>query len=122
MKKIRDLTDGRGVDCAVDCAGAVAAQRVCIDATRRRGRIAFVGECEDELSIRVSPDLIRNGLTVVGSWYYTITDVASVMKVIAESPLIERLISHVLPMSRIQEAFELSASHETAKVILKPWE
>jgi len=122
VRKIRDLTGGRGVDCAVDCAGAVAAQRVCIDATRRRGRIAFVGECEDELSIRVSPDLIRSGFTVVGSWYYNIADVAAVMKVIAESPLVERLISHVLPMSKIQEAFELSASHETAKVILKPWE
>jgi len=27
-----------------------------------------------------------------------------------------------LPMSDIQAAFELSASHQTAKVILKPWE
>jgi hypothetical protein len=44
------------------------------------------------------------------------------MRVIAESPLIDLLISHVLPMSQIQQAFELSASHETAKVILKPWE
>jgi len=32
------------------------------------------------------------------------------------------LISHVMPMSQIQEAFELSASHECAKIILNPWE
>jgi L-iditol 2-dehydrogenase len=81
-----------------------------------------VGECEDELPIRVSADLIRNGFTVVGSWYYNINDVTAVLKVIAESPLIERLISHVLPMSSIQQAFELLASHQTAKVILRPWE
>ena len=36
-------------------------------------------------------------------------------------PQIDRLISHVMPMSRIQEALELCATHETAKVILKPW-
>jgi hypothetical protein len=44
------------------------------------------------------------------------------VRVIQESPIIGLLISHVMPMSRIQDAFELCASHETAKVILKPWE
>ncbi|MCX7597623.1 MAG: zinc-binding dehydrogenase [Armatimonadetes bacterium] len=119
---ILELTDGRGVDCALDCAGAVAAQRLCIEATRRRGRVAFVGECHDELPIRVSPDLIRKGLTVIGSWHYNLSAYPRLMKVIQGSPLIDLLISHVLPMSHIQEAFELSASHKTAKVILKPWE
>lgn len=44
------------------------------------------------------------------------------MQVIQRSPLIDLLISHVLPMSGIQAASEVSASGETAKVILKPWE
>ena len=39
-----------------------------------------------------------------------------------EEPVIEDLISHVLPMSQVQEALELSASHQCAKIILKPWE
>jgi L-iditol 2-dehydrogenase len=43
------------------------------------------------------------------------------MQVIQESPLIDQLISHVIPMREIQAAFELSASHETAKIILQPW-
>ena len=29
---------------------------------------------------------------------------------------------HVIPMSEIQSAFEFSASQQTAKVILRPWE
>lgn len=121
-EKIKELTGGRGVDCALDCSGTVAAERLCVDATRRKGKVAFVGECFDDLAIRVSPDLIRKGLTVVGSWHYNLQHFPSVMKVIQESPLIDRLISHVIPMSEIQAAFELSASHQTAKVILKPWE
>jgi hypothetical protein len=48
-------------------------------------------------------------------------DFPKVIQVIQESPSINLLISHVLPMSAIQEAFELSASHETAKIILQPW-
>jgi len=122
LAKIRALTGGKGVDCAVDCSGSVAAERLCIDAVRRRGRVAFVGECNEELMIRVSPDMIRKGLTLAGSWLYNLADYPSVMKVIQESALIDLLISHVMPMSRIQEAFELLATGETAKVVLKPWE
>jgi len=122
LAQIMDLTQGRGVDCALDCSGTVAAQRLCIDATRRKGQVAFVGECSDELPIRVSPDMIRKGLTLIGSWHYNLRLFPRVMQVIQQSPLIDLLVSHVLPMSHIQEAFELCASHECAKVILKPWE
>ncbi|MGQ9632235.1 MAG: zinc-dependent alcohol dehydrogenase [bacterium] len=120
--QVRELTDGKGVDKAIDCAGAVEAQRLCIDAARRKGKVAFVGECTDDLKIKVSPDMIRKGLTLYGSWHYNLSLFSDVMKVIQRSPAIDRLISHVLPMSRIQEAMELSASHKSAKIILKPWE
>ena len=122
LRRILALTGGRGVDCALDCAGVTAAQRLCIDATRRKGKVAFVGECHDSLPICVSPDLLRKGLTLIGAWHYNMADYPKVAQVICESPLIDLLISHVLPMSKIQAAFELSASHQTAKVILNPWE
>jgi L-iditol 2-dehydrogenase len=122
LSRILELTDGRGVDCALDCAGNVQAERLCIDATRRRGRVAFIGECQDELHIKVSPDLIRKGLTVIGSWHYNLGDYSALLKVIRQSPVVGKLITHTMPMSRIQEAFELSASHQCGKIVLKPWE
>jgi L-iditol 2-dehydrogenase len=70
----------------------------------------------------VSPDMIRKGLKLFGSWNYNLNDVPKIFQIIQNSPVVENLISHVMPMSKIQEAFELSASHQTAKVILKPWE
>jgi threonine dehydrogenase-like Zn-dependent dehydrogenase len=89
--------------------------------TRRRGKVAFVGQCQDELAVRASPDLIAKGLTLMGVWHYNLRDVPLVLKVAQESPLIDLLISHVMPMSRIQEALELCCAHQTAKVILRPW-
>ena len=100
VEKIRRLTEGRGVTCALDCSGKTQSQRLCIDAVRRRGRVAFVGESNDELVIRVSDDMIRKGLTVAGSWLYNLGDYPKVMQVIQESPLIDLLVSHVLPMSQ----------------------
>jgi threonine dehydrogenase-like Zn-dependent dehydrogenase len=80
-----------------------------------------VGETDDELAIRISPDMIRKGLTLVGSWLYNMADYPKVMQVIQESPLIDLLISHVMPMSKIQEGFELLASGQCAKVVINPW-
>jgi hypothetical protein len=57
----------------------------------------------------------------VGSWHYNLNDYPKILQVIQESPLIDQLISHVMPMREIQAAFELSASLETAKIILQPW-
>ncbi|MEM7034823.1 MAG: zinc-binding dehydrogenase [Chloroflexota bacterium] len=122
LQQIRDLTDGRGVDCAVDCSGRVEAERLCIDATRRRGRVAFVGESGADLTIKVSPDMIRKGLTIVGSWLYNRADYPKVMKVIRESPLIDLLISHEMPMSQIQDAFEILAKGESGKIVVNPWQ
>nr|HMN27628.1 hypothetical protein [Caldilineaceae bacterium] len=82
---------------------------------------AFIGECQNELAIKVSPDLIRKGLTVMGGWHYNLKDFPLVMQVIRESPLIDLLVSHVFPMSQIQEAFECSAVQQSAKIILQPW-
>ena len=62
------------MDKAIDCSGVVAAQRLCIDATRRRGQVTFVGECQDDLPIKISPDMIRKGLTLHGSWHYNLAD------------------------------------------------
>jgi threonine dehydrogenase-like Zn-dependent dehydrogenase len=121
LQQIRDLTDGRGVDCSIECSGIVQAQRLCIDATRRKGKVAFVGECMDDLAIRISPDMIRKGLTLMGSWHYNLKDFPNIMQVIQNSPLIDLLVSHTFPMSRIQEAFECSIERESAKIILDPW-
>lgn len=121
LERIAELTDGRGVDCALDCSGNTVAQRFCIDATRRRGQICFIGECGDNLSIQASRDFIRKGITLHGSWHYNLNDFPKIMQVIQESPLIEQLVSHTFPMSRVQEALACSASGEAAKIMLDPW-
>jgi L-iditol 2-dehydrogenase len=121
LAQIHELTAGVGVDCALDCSGTVAAQRLCVDVTRRKGKVSFVGECMQDLPLRISPDMIRKGLTLIGSWHYNLKEFPKVMQVIQESPVIDLLISHLLPMSQIQEAFACSTSHESAKIILDPW-
>ncbi len=121
LAQVMALTDGRGVDKSLDCSGVVAAQRFCIDATRRKGQATFVGECSDQLPVVVSPDLIRKGLTLRGSWHYNLNLYPKVMQVIRESPVAGDLISHRFPLRQVQEALQVSASHQCAKIMLNPW-
>lgn len=118
---VLDLTDGLGVDKALDCSGNARAERFCLDAVRRRGQVAYVGECNDPLELKVSPDLLRKGIAVHGSWHYNLNLYPQVMQVIQRSPVAAQLISHTFPMSRAQEALALSATHDTAKIMLHPW-
>jgi len=122
LEEIMALTDGRGVDRALDCSGTVEGERVCIDAVRRRGRVAFVGECRQDLRLRIGPDMLTKGLLLTGAWCFNTGDYPRIMQIIRESPLMDLLVSHVMSMSRIQDALELLVTGQCAKVVLKPWE
>ena len=124
LQQILDLTsDGRGVDKAVDCSGVVAAHRLCIDATRRKGQVTFVGECSDDTPLRISSDMIRKGLKLIGSWHFNLADSPRMMNMIGEiGEQLDKLITHRFSIDDIQSAWETQLSGQCGKVILQPWE
>lgn len=121
LPAILELTGGRGVDQGIDCSGSPAALRLLVDAARRKGQVAFVGE-GGELTLNVSRDMLRKGLTLHGSWHYNLAGAPRLMQAIAALPeLLDRLITHRFPMSRVQEAWELQLTGKCGKVLLDPW-
>ncbi len=121
LAQIMDLTDGIGVDKAVDCTGASQAHRLMIDALRRKGQACFVGE-GGEFSLAASRDMIRKGLVLRGSWHYNLGDFPKLMHVIQQSAeSLDRFITHVFPMRQVQQAWELQTTGACGKVVLAPW-
>jgi L-iditol 2-dehydrogenase len=120
--EIRDLTEGRGASAGIDCSGVPAAQRLLIQAVRRRGQIAFVGEGGD-LTLHVSNDMLRKGLTLHGQWHYNLADTPAIFDVIRRSTaLLDKLVTHTFPMERVADAFALQLVGQCGKILLKPWE
>jgi L-iditol 2-dehydrogenase len=121
VQQVLDLTEGRGASVGIDCSGAAAAQRLLIDGVRRRGQVTFVGEA-GELTLYVSNDLIRKGLTLHGQWHYNLGDAPKIFEVIRRSTAqIDRLITHRFPLDRVQDAFDLQLTGQCGKVLLQPW-
>ncbi len=86
-------TGGRGVDVAIDCSGNSKAQNAALDATRRFGKVAFIGESR-ETTINPSDQLIRKQLTLMGSWYFNISEWDDIARVIVEKSIpIEKLVT-----------------------------
>jgi L-iditol 2-dehydrogenase len=120
VEQIRKLTDGHGAGKSIDCSGGAGYQRLCIDATRRKGHVALVGESKG-LEIMVSDDLIRKGLTVFGSWHWNLNDTKKIMDTIASNKsLITKLVTHKFPLSGAEDAFKLQVSGNCGKVLLHP--
>jgi L-iditol 2-dehydrogenase len=121
LPRLRELTAGQGVDKAIDCAGTAASRRLCLDATRRLGQVAIVGEGA-EFPVNGSNDMIRKGLTLHGCWHFRLGDIPRLMTVIqSQAGALDQLITHRFPLERVAEAFELQLSGQCGKVLLKPW-
>jgi L-iditol 2-dehydrogenase len=122
LQQIMNLTDGLGADKAIDCSGVSERMRLLIDAVRRKGQIAFVGEAGD-LTIKVSDDMIRKGLTLHGAWHYNLADTPRIMRIIADSgDKLDKLITHTFGMSKVADAFGLQLTGQCGKVVLHPWD
>lgn len=106
---------------AMECAGVEQSQRLCIDATARLGKIGIIAE-GGAFPVYASNDLIRTGKWIFGQWHYNLNIIPKIMQVIAESPVIEKLITHTFPMSKVDEALALDAEHVTGKIMIKPFE
>ncbi len=122
VEHIRDLTGGVGVDKAIDCSGSPVAHRLCIDALRRRGSLAFVGESGGDTRLFVSPDMLRKGIDLMGSWHYNMKGAHDIVGIIARNrKKLDRFITHLFPIDEIQRAWETQVSGECAKVVIQPW-
>ncbi len=118
LSKIRDLTGGHGVERAVDCSGADPGRQLAIRATRKWGKIAFVGE-GGSVQFSPSPDIIHDQKTIMGSWVTSIWRMEELVELLVRWKLHpEDLVTHRFTLDRAAEAYELMAGGKCGKVAI----
>jgi threonine dehydrogenase-like Zn-dependent dehydrogenase len=116
VAQIRDLTGGAGVERAVDCSANEKARLACIQATRKWGKICFLGE-GGTCSFQPSPDIIHDQKTIYGSWVTNLWRMEDLVERLVRWRIHpDRLITHRFTLDKVAEAYALMASGKCGKV------
>ncbi len=118
---VRKLTGGHGVERAVDCSAHDAARATAIRATRKWGRIVFLGE-GGRVEFNPSPDLIHDQKTVFGSWVTSTWLMEELVERLVRWNLHPAdLVTHKFRLDQVGDAYALMASGRCGKVAVV-WE
>lgn len=116
LKDILALTGGQGVEKAADCSGHTSGRQLAIRATRKWGRIVFLGE-GGTVEFNPSPDMLHDQKTIHGSWVTSIWRMEELVNRIVRWGIHpEDLVTHRFALDRADEAYALMAGGRCGKV------
>ena len=115
VQALKDLTHGAGVDLAIDCTGAAAARRAAVRCVKTWGTACYVGEGGD-VTLDVSPDLLRRQVTLIGSWTFSAMGMLECARFIAANRIeLEKIFSHRWKLEQAAEAYRSFDTQTTGK-------
>ena len=116
LQAVLEATGGQGVERAIDCSGHTSGRQLAIRATRKWGKIAFVGE-GGTVEFNPSPDMLHDQKTIYGSWVTSIWKMEElVSKIVRWGIHPEDLVTHRFTLEQADEAYALMASGNCGKV------
>lgn len=116
LNNIMAVTDGHGVEKAVDCSANDNGRQLAIRATRSYGKIAFVGE-GNTCTFAPSPDIIHGQKTIYGSWVTSLWRMEELVeKIVRWGIHPDTLITHKFALENAGEAYALMADGKCGKV------
>lgn len=122
VEAIMNLTNGRGVDVAFECAGAIPSTQQCIHITRNGGTVQFVGmPSVDDFELPVY-QMIGKELTVGGLFRYANCYPPSIAGIASGRIDVKSLITHRYSLDDCPEAmaFARDEKDKALKVVVNP--
>ncbi|MFI3319085.1 MAG: zinc-binding dehydrogenase [Rikenellaceae bacterium] len=118
LEKIKAMTGGNGVERAIDCSGNTYGRQLAIRATRKWGKIAFVGE-GGTVEFNPSEDILHAQKTIYGSWVTSIWKMEEVVERIVRWGIHpEDLVTDRFELKDASEAYRLMAEGKCGKVAI----
>lgn len=120
---ILEATEGHGVDVAIVACASGEAQKQAVAMAAKGGHVSFFGGLPKDNSVvalDTNPIHYRE-LFVVGAFGTTPIQLQHAVNLISAGMLpVDQLATHVFPLDEIERAFEVAASEESLRVIVKP--
>jgi threonine dehydrogenase-like Zn-dependent dehydrogenase len=104
---VKTLTHGAGADMTLDTSGTPDGRLTAVRGARPWGTASFVGEGGD-VTIDVSPDMLRKQLTIIASWTFSTVVQADCARFVADRNIdVEHLFTHRWQLGQADEAYRL---------------
>ena len=121
---VKDRTEGRGVDLAIDMSGAPSAMESGLDLLRIGGRYVLVGAVFPSRPLSISAEtMVRRLLTIQGIHNYAPQDLAAAIDFLDQNhqryPFVD-LISETFPLTRVEAAFQYAVEQRPLRVAVIP--
>ncbi len=121
---LQQLTHNRGVDIALDFAGATAAVNTCIQSVRVGGCVLLAGSVFPAEALSISPEQIVRGMfTLRGLHNYQAEDLACGLRFLERTqerfPFHE-LVARTFPLAQTQQAFEYAVQQRPVRLAVRP--
>jgi len=117
---IHELTHGEGAHKTLDTSGAAEARAAAVRAARTWGTACYVGE-RGQVTLDVSPDLIRRQITLVASWTFSTQGQAECAEFVADHNLdIDKLFTHRWRLDQAEEAYRVFDTQTEGKGVILP--
>jgi threonine dehydrogenase-like Zn-dependent dehydrogenase len=126
LAAIRDLTQGRGADVVVECAGVPEAVREGLEMLRLSGLLVEAGNFSDMGEISISPHrhLCAKNVRILGVGGEEPAAYGPCMRQMARYmrryPL-KDLVTHRFGLRQVEAAMKQSMAAESMKVVIDPW-
>jgi threonine dehydrogenase-like Zn-dependent dehydrogenase len=115
VQAIRELTHGLGAHASLDASSSPQARRQAVQCVRTWGKACMVGE-GGELTLDVSPDMLRRQVTVIGSWTFSTVGQAECATFIADRKIdVDHLFTDRWTLDQAAEAYRLFDQQTSGK-------
>jgi L-iditol 2-dehydrogenase len=117
---LAQLTDGLGVDVAVECAGAPPATRMAVQLLRKQGQLVQMGLHGRPFELDLGQVVLKD-INVIGSFGSSSSSWDAALRLMAEGVIrVKPLIGAIVSLADWSKGFEMVRRRQSLKVILRP--
>ena len=123
VERVKQLTNGYGVDIAIEAIGLPVTWEQALKLVRKGGTVLEFGGCPPGTDIRVNAELLHYGeITVLGAFHTTPLHFHKALNLISSRTIdVRPLVTRKVKLEEIRQAFELLSTSKTEiKIAVNP--
>jgi threonine dehydrogenase-like Zn-dependent dehydrogenase len=115
IDRVKELTHGRGAEFSLDTSASPLARATAVRCTRTWGTACFVGS-GGQVTLNVSPDMLRKQMTVLGHWTFSTVGQAECASFVVDHGIdVDAIFTNDWALGDGEEAYRLFDAGKTGK-------